>query len=317
MAGKVSVITPSFNQGELIEITILSVIRQRQSYSNLEHIVIDGESSDRTIEILEKYSGEVIWVSEPDRGFADAVNKGLAIATGEVIGIQSADDLYSVGAVQRAMEIMSQHPEVDLVYGYFHAIDEHDQIVRLGRPLPPFSLDGYLALDFVIPQAAVFFRKAVVPSVGNLDSEIDYVADMEFWLRVAAKHRLLSVPECFSYVRFHDEARNLTSMRFGKDWVTALRKNFNTGYLDVGATARKRALAGASVYGSFYELSNGTLGGFVKEVARALKTYPTWVLRRRAGRLARAVIRRMIPRPVKAFVRRRRIRRLNLEKAVY
>src|SRR5215472_15993143 len=114
----VTVITPSYNEGQFLERTIRSVMAQKDDYhGRLEHWVIDGGSKDDSVEILKRYSDHLQWVSEKDRGHPDAVNKGLARATGDVIGWLNSDDTFYPGAIAKAMEFLERHPDVDLVYG--------------------------------------------------------------------------------------------------------------------------------------------------------------------------------------------------------
>src|ERR1041384_1671863 len=138
----VSIIVPSFNQGQFIRETIDSILTQ--DYRPIEVLVLDGASRDQTVEVLESYSdvSELKWWSEPDAGVVDAVNKGLARAKGEIIGIQSSDDVYLPGAVTAAVDFFNHHPDVSLVYGGVEYMDENSAVV--GREaLSPFSLNDY------------------------------------------------------------------------------------------------------------------------------------------------------------------------------
>ncbi len=300
---KVSIITPSYNQGKYLERTIWSVAEQRKAYPNIEHIVVDGNSKDNTLEILNKYSYIVRWKSEPDKGFAEAVNKGLAMATGEIIGIQSSDDLYINGAVRKAVDALLKHPEVAMVFGHFAIIDRDDNILSLGSPFPQFTLENYLALDFVIPQPSAFFRQEIVKTLGGFDLTVDYVADMEFWLRIALRYPVISIPECLSYVRVHSEARNTTSARFGKDWLKVIDRNLKQGNLNLNPQTQKIVQAAGHLFDSNFEARNGRRPEALRQVGIALKKAPFWLLKNRRRRLLAVLFHLLLPRGIKEITR--------------
>jgi len=176
----VSIITPSFNQGIFIEKTIKSVMRQ--DYPLIEHIIIDGGSSDNTIEILNKYNDHVTWISEPDRGQADAVNKGVFIAKGEIIGWLNSDDTYNEGAIRNAAEYLSANPEIVMLYGDAFHIDDDGKIIS-DYPTEAFSLNR-LADTCFICQPSVFLKKDVFEEVGLLDIGLQTCIDYEYWIRL-------------------------------------------------------------------------------------------------------------------------------------
>jgi glycosyltransferase involved in cell wall biosynthesis len=193
----VSIITPSFNSGDYLDQAIESVINQK--YPNLEHLIIDGGSTDNTLDILRQHASHVTWVSEPDDGQADALNKGFQRAKGEVIGWLNADDSYQPNAIQQAVRYLQQQPEISLVYGHFNFIDQHNRITYTHK-VAKFSKEGLLYGN-IIPNAGMFFRRQIIEELGGVNPQLHYVMDWEFVLRVALRYRIRQVPAVWGNFR--------------------------------------------------------------------------------------------------------------------
>jgi glycosyltransferase involved in cell wall biosynthesis len=189
----VSVITPSFNQGEFIEETIKSVLSQ--DYPHIEYIVIDGGSTDNTLEILKKYSDKIRWLSESDKGQADAVNKGFSMAKGEILGWLNSDDTYRPGAMRKAVKAFLTNPAIIMVYGDAYFIDREGSFT--GRySTEPFDL-RHLAEVCFICQPTVFLKSEVIKKIGMLDTNLQTCMDFDYWIRIGKKFD----PSKISYLR--------------------------------------------------------------------------------------------------------------------
>lgn len=207
MLPKISIVTPSFNQAQYIEETIKSVLSQ--DYPCLEHLVIDGGSTDGTLDILRRYESHLHWVSEPDRGQADAINKGFHQCTGEIVAWLNSDDLYLPGALHQVANLFNQHPGVDVVYGDYHLIDQTGRLLLTRREI---SFDYNILLYGLnyISQPATFFRRGVFDSVGYLDDTLHYGLDWEYWLRIASHGgRFAHLPSYLAATRWHTQAKTL------------------------------------------------------------------------------------------------------------
>lgn len=211
---KITVITPSFNQAPFIERTIQSVLDQ--DYPALELIVMDGGSTDGTVEILRRYEGRLQWVSERDEGQADAINKGIARATGDIIAYLNSDDLYEPGALRAAGEYFSQHSDVLWLTGRCRIIDEQDGETR--RPITAyknFLLRRYtyslLLVTNPISQPATFWRRSVVEEFGFFDKGQHFVMDYEYWLRIGRKYRPAILDRYLAAFRVYSTSKTSSS----------------------------------------------------------------------------------------------------------
>lgn len=178
---RISIVTPSFNQGRFIGRTLQSVADQ--GVEGLEHLVMDGGSKDETVAVLQAFRPAVRWVSEPDRGQTDALNKGIRVARGEIIGWLNSDDVYYPGAVAAVLQVFAAEPDVDVVYGMADHIDA-DDVVFEAYPTEPWDA-ARLAESCFICQPALFFRRSAVDRFGLPDAALHYCMDYEYWLRLA------------------------------------------------------------------------------------------------------------------------------------
>lgn len=197
----ISVITPSFNQACFLERTIRSVLNQ--GYPSLEYIVIDGGSTDGSVDIIRKYADRLsYWVSEPDRGQVEAINKGLERATGDWVCWQNSDDVFFPGAFAELAEAAAKHPEAGLIAGNMMLIDAHDQPLRDLRYVTP-NYTAMLAEGMLIANQAAFWRRDVQQRVGLIDERYHCSFDYDWFLRLTQACRGVHVNRNWGALRLH------------------------------------------------------------------------------------------------------------------
>ena len=202
----ISIVTPSFNQGKFLEDTLRSVVSQE--YPHTEHIVLDGGSTDESVEIIRRYARHLqYWASAPDRGQAHAINMGLAMAKGEVLGWLNSDDTLLPGALATVGKTFAEHPEVDLVYGDFIYTDVAGRPVRRRHVFSSISYESLLYHDY-LGQPALFFRRSLYDKVGPLDEALYYCLDWDLFLRMWRVCRPLHVPALLATYRLDHAAKS-------------------------------------------------------------------------------------------------------------
>ena len=221
----VTIVTPSYNQASYLEETINSVLNQ--TYPSIEYIIIDGGSSDGSLEIINKYASRFAkWVSEKDRGQTEAINKGFALAKGEVLAWLNSDDTFLPNTIEEAVSYLSAHPKTGLVYGDANYIDEKSKVI--GK-FPAAETDLHrLRRGYVhIPQQASFFRKSLWDQVGPLDPDFFFAMDYDLWVRLAAISELKYIPQTWANFRLHADAKTITAD--DQCWPEMLKVHFRNG----------------------------------------------------------------------------------------
>jgi hypothetical protein len=218
----ISLVTPSYEQGRYLERTLYSVLGQ--GYPKLEYVVQDGGSGDETREVLERFGGALTdWASEPDEGQADAINRGFARTTGEIMAYLNSDDLLLPGSLAYVGRYFAAHPRVDVVYGHRVLIDEHDR--QIGRWTLPRHDDATLALTDYVPQETLFWRREAWERAGGaIDTSLRFAIDWDLLLRLReAGAQMVRLPRYLGAFRVHPEQKTAREQRQCLDECELLR----------------------------------------------------------------------------------------------
>jgi glycosyltransferase involved in cell wall biosynthesis len=204
----VTVVTPSYNQGRFIEETILSVLSQ--DYPSIEYLVIDGGSTDNTLDILHRYENRLTWVSEADRGQSHAINKGFGMAQGEILCWLNSDDKYEPGAISRSVGYLLDHPDIAMCYGRVNVISAEGTLIET-TPVPrPFDLWAITHWVYGIDQASTFFRRKALDHVGYIDEELQWAMDWDLWIRIGSKFPIAALDATIASIRLYYGTKTTT-----------------------------------------------------------------------------------------------------------
>ena len=209
----VSIVTPSYNQAEFIEETILSV--QNQTYPFVEHVIVDGASTDGTLEILKKYADKINCISERDNGETEAMNKGIKMARGDIIAFVSSDNTLKLDAVEKVVSFFKHHPEVDMVFGGHKTIDKNEKVLEVIYPPKNFSVKRLIRKlgSYGISEPATFIKKGVLEEMGGFDEKIKYANEMDLFIRIGMKFNVESIPHILANYRQQPNAITLKKSR--------------------------------------------------------------------------------------------------------
>ena len=205
----VSIVTPSYNQKKYLEQTILSVLNQ--DYPALEYFVMDGGSTDGSLEIIKKYQQKLTgWISEQDQGQTDAINKGFARSQGEIMAWINSDDVYLPGAVNEAVSFLQENPHIGMVYGDTNLIDDRDQKIGLFNARQT-NYHRLMRGGVYIPQPAAFWRRELWNKSGPLDPSFYFAMDYDLWVRFSKITPIKYHPKLWASFRIHGEGKTTLS----------------------------------------------------------------------------------------------------------
>ena len=270
---KVTIVTPSYNQAIYLEQTIQSVLSQ--GYPNLEYFIVDGGSTDGSQAIIERYASQLAWwVSEKDHGQSEAVNKGFARATGEIIGWLNSDDLYQPGSIAEAVAAFKANPQAGMVYSDVLAIDENGTATNLMR-YGDWGLDDLMTFH-IIGQPGVFLRRSVLEQAGYLDPNCHYLLDHLLWLKTAQVAPMVHVKAVWAAARFHSMAKNVSmTSHYGEDAYELVRwMSTDPGLKDRYQRLKRQVWAGAHRINARYLLDGGKNREAIRAYWKSILSYP-------------------------------------------
>ncbi|MCX6033799.1 MAG: glycosyltransferase family 2 protein, partial [Chloroflexi bacterium] len=276
----VSIVTPSYNQARFLEATLRSVLEQ--DYPNIEYLVVDGASTDGSMDIIRRYADRLTWwVSEKDSGQSEAINKGLRRARGEIVGWLNSDDVYLPGAVSAAVAAFRSSPDAAVVYGDALAIGE------AGRPFNVMHARQYSLVDLmafnIICQPAAFMRRSVLEQVEYLNPDYHLLMDNLLWMNMARVAPLVYVPQAWAAARYHDQAKNRTRGaaygREAKELIDGLKSR--PEFAEIVAAHEKCIWAGVHRFDAFYLTEAGQPRDALRANRPAYRFHPTTALGQR------------------------------------
>ncbi len=273
----VTIVTPSFNQARFLEATLRSVLEQ--DYPHIEYIIVDGGSTDGSVDIIRRYAERLSWwISEKDSGQSEAVNKGLQRARGEIIGWLNSDDVYLPGAFSAAVAAFHSHPEAGLVYGDALAINAHGQPFNRMRARQ-YTLADLLAFN-IICQPAAFMRRSVLEQVNYLDPRYHLLMDNLLWMYMARIAPIVYIPQTWAAARYHEQAKNRTrGAAYGREAKVLIDDlKSRPEFAAIIAADEKRIMAGVNRFDAFYLTDAGQPRSALRAYWSALHLHPATAL---------------------------------------
>ncbi|MDD6070066.1 MAG: glycosyltransferase family 2 protein [Clostridiales bacterium] len=233
----VSIITPSYNQGRFIRETIESVLSQ--DYDNIEYIVVDGVSTDDSLEIIKEYEGRLTYISEKDKGQSDAINKGFRMAQGDIVAWLNSDDVYEPHCISRAVEEFQKNDKLGLVYGDGYIIDADSNKLKVFEYTEKFDYWKLVNFWDYIMQPATFFKRETLQKVNYLDVNLHYCMDWDLWIRLAAVSEVKYIPELLACSREYGDTKTSTGGDKRLEEITGLLQKYSGKKKPLGVASYK------------------------------------------------------------------------------
>jgi len=278
----VSIITPSFNQVKYLGAACHSVFTQ--NYSNIEYFIVDGGSTDGSVELIRSWSESKKnrikwWVSEKDNGQTEAINKGFSRASGEIIAWLNSDDLYMKGAVDKAVAIFNANPDVGLIFSDVFSINAEKNLINVMR-YGSWNLCDLMEFN-IIGQPGVFMRKQALEEAGYLDPEYDYLLDHQLWLRIASISKILHVNDFFAAARFHREAKNIKQTEgFSREAFKIVKwMKYDPKLSNIFNRHRRKIMAGAYRFSARYLMDGGDNAQAFSHYLKGFWNYPPAIMK--------------------------------------
>lgn len=271
----ITIITPSFNQGQFIEETIKSVLDQAGDFF-IDYIIADGGSTDKTIKIIKNYDDflkkglypikckgvELRWWSKKDRGQTDAINQGFKLAKGEILAWINSDDFYEPGTFEYIKNIFKQNPETELFYGDMFIVNqEGNKTLKMTQQGTSEDLVNFTGKDVYIMQPSTFFTNRVIKKVGPLDKKLQYAMDYDLWIRILKNFPALYVNKTLANFRIWEESKTTTQKKKFHEEKKRVRQKYGLTVIDK-KTIKK--LTGRKTF-SFFRKNFPNLYNFAKK----------------------------------------------------
>lgn len=274
----ISIVTPSYNQARFLEATLRSVLDQ--DYPRIEYLVVDGASTDGSVEIIHRYADRLAWwVSEKDTGQSEAINKGFRRARGEFIGWLNSDDIYLPGTISASVAAFQSHPEAGLIYGDALAIDSDGKPFNVMRARQ-YTLTDLMAFQ-IICQPAAFMRRSVLEGVGYLNPSYHLLMDNLLWMCMAQKAPILYVSQTWAAARYHEQAKNRTrGAAYGREARLLIEDlKSRPEFSGLIQSEKKRIQAGVERFDAFYLTDAGQPWQALRSYWQAFRLHPGTALK--------------------------------------
>jgi glycosyltransferase involved in cell wall biosynthesis len=272
----ISIVTPSYNQAAFLERTIQSVLSQ--DYPNLEYIIIDGGSTDGSVDIIKKYAGKLAyWISEKDNGQAHAINKGFRQATGDIVAWLNSDDEYCPDALKTVAETFMTYKDIDFVFGNRLTIDENEKVIRDDRHTR-FSFTELVVYGTILSQPASFWKRELLEKYGYLDESLRFSMDYEFFCRIGPHIKTKHIKKYLAKFRRHSRSKTCTILDVSEEEHGRIRQK----YLDAACKGypEKLVILAIFVRRAFWYTVQGDVFYVIRGICRRLlpnRLRPSWL----------------------------------------